>query len=72
MVLLVGYDDQSGLHYNFSDAGIRGDEPIRAELEREILEETGARATVGDLILAGEYFHPAHQACYGPNTALTL
>ena len=71
-VLLIAYDDESGLHYNFPGGGIAGHEPIKAGLAREIFEETCARSVIGDLILAGEYFPPAQRGRYGSTPALTL
>jgi 8-oxo-dGTP diphosphatase len=71
-VLLVGYKDETGLHYNFPGGGIWGNETIRDGLQREIFEETCARSRIGDLILVAEYFPQAPKNIYGPTPKLTL
>ncbi len=59
-ILLVEFDDESGLHYNLPGGGIEPGESIPAGLRREIREETCAEARVGRLLIVHEYYPPHH------------
>ena len=71
-ILLVEYVDRTGLHYNFPGGGIQPNESVEAGLRREIFEETGVRATLGRLLLVGNYFPPDHNFRYGSEPGVTL
>ena len=54
-ILLIEYNDASGLHYNLPGGGTDAGESVREGLGREIREETCAAAEVGDLLFVHEY-----------------
>ena len=65
-LLLVEYQDESGLHYNFPGGGVEAGESLHEAACREAWEEAGAEVTVGRLLLTWEYV-PSHYAeRYGP------
>ena len=43
-ILLVEYDDESGLHYNMPGGGVEPDETLEEALKREMQEETCAES----------------------------
>jgi len=71
-ILLVEYVDGTGLHYNFPGGGIQPHESVVDGLRREILEETGVSATIGRLLMVGNYFPPDHNFLYGSEPGVTL
>lgn len=55
-VLLVKYDDWSGIHYNLPGGGIQPSETIVEGVAREVLEECGVPCNVGNHQLTVEYW----------------
>ena|SRR5579864_8339053 len=72
-ILLAEFDDETaGLHYNLPGGGVDPGEPLHAAVRREVREETGAKVTVGRLLLVWEYV-PAHHAYkYGDRHKIAL
>lgn len=66
-LLLVEFDDETGLHYNLPGGGIESGESIKAGLKREVFEETCAEVEVGDLAFVIEY-EPFRNAGWGGET----
>lgn len=65
-ILLVAYDDATGLHYNYPGGGVEPGEGVLEALRREVREETGAIVThVGQLLLVWEYVPARYGAKYG-------
>jgi len=54
-LLLVEFDDDTGLHYNLPGGGIEAGESIKAGLKCEVYEETRADIEVGELAFVIEY-----------------
>ncbi|MCA9912487.1 MAG: NUDIX domain-containing protein, partial [Anaerolineae bacterium] len=55
-LLLVEFDDETGLHYNLPGGGVEEGETLHQALRREVREETHAElAEIGRLLLAWEY-----------------
>lgn len=71
-VLVVGFDDDSGLHFNLPGGGIEPNESIVDGLRREVKEETCANVRVGHLLLVTEYYPEAHDFRYGTTRKLML
>ncbi len=71
-VLVVEFDDESGVHFNFPGGGIEADETIVDGLRREVKEETCADVDVGRLLLVAEYFPEKYAGKYGPVRKLIL
>jgi 8-oxo-dGTP diphosphatase len=57
-LLLVEFDDDSGLHYNLPGGGIELNETLHDVVKREIWEETRAAVTVGKLLAVWESIPP--------------
>lgn len=71
-LLVVGFDDETGPHYNLPGGGVEQGEPLQAAVVREVREETSVDVDVGDLLFAHEY-HPERDASdYGAIHKLTL
>ncbi len=54
-LLLVEFEDDTGLHYNLPGGGLEEGESVEEGLKREIFEETCAHVTVGELAFVVEY-----------------
>lgn len=57
-ILMVKFDDDSGPHYNYPGGGVQAGETLHQALLREIGEETQARVSVAQMLLAYEYVSP--------------
>jgi 8-oxo-dGTP diphosphatase len=64
-VLLVEFDDDSGLHYNLPGGGVEEGETLAEAVRREALEEAGANVDVGRLLLVWEYIPAQENFRYG-------
>ena len=53
-VLLVKFDDENGVHYNFPGGGHDEGETLRQTAAREVKEETDADVEVGRLLVVAE------------------
>lgn len=63
-ILLVEYDDESGLHYNMPGGGVEPDETLEEALKREVIEETCAEVEIGRPLIITEY-EPKRNAFWG-------
>jgi ADP-ribose pyrophosphatase YjhB (NUDIX family) len=54
-ILLVEFNDDSGLHYNFPGGGIQPGETAHEALQREVFEETQAHIEIDRLLITYEY-----------------
>lgn len=64
-LLLVEFDDASGLHYNLPGGGLEPGETLREAAAREVREEVNADVDVGRLLLTWEYAPKRVNAKYG-------
>ena len=71
-VLLVEFDDQSGLHYNLPGGGVEPDESIVEALKREAYEEASVEIEVGPLVLVVEYQPKRNSFWAGSRPGLSL
>ena len=71
-ILLVEFNDETGLHYNLPGGTIEPDESIIEGLKREVKEETNADIQPGDLVFALEYEPVRNQYWAGPVRSLSL
>jgi ADP-ribose pyrophosphatase YjhB (NUDIX family) len=62
-VLLVEFDDETGLHYNLPGGGVDPGESIIEALQREVREEASVNIEVGPLLFAVEY-EPNRNSCW--------
>ena len=63
-ILLVEYNDESGIHYNMPGGGIEPDETLEEILIREVKEETCAEIEVGRPLIITEY-EPKRNSFWG-------
>jgi ADP-ribose pyrophosphatase YjhB (NUDIX family) len=54
-ILLVEFDDETGLHYNLPGGGVEPGESLVEALEREAREEASVDIEVGPLVFVVEY-----------------
>ena len=71
-ILLVEFDDETGLHYNLPGGTIEPNESIVEGLKREVKEETTANVEVGDLIFVLEYEPERNSQWAGSIRSLSL
>ena len=71
-VLLIEFDDESGLHYNLPGGGVEPGETLHEALRREVREEAAAEVEVGRLLLVWEYVPARFSDKYGPRQSVTL
>lgn len=71
-VLLVEFDDESGLHYNLPGGGVEPGESLVEALQRETAEETSAEIEVGPLLFVVEYEPQRNLMWAGPVHALSF
>jgi len=71
-ILLVEFNDETGLHYNLPGGTIESGETIIEGLKREVREETDADIEVGNLIFVLEYEPQRNSFWAGRIPALSL
>ena len=71
-ILLVEFDDETGLHYNLPGGTIEPGESMIEGLKREVKEETTANIEVGDLVFVLEYEPERNSNWAGPVRSLSL
>lgn len=71
-LLLIEYDDENGLHYNFPGGGQEVDESLSETLIRELMEEANAEIEVGPLLCVYEYAPHLCNERYGPNPNMSF
>jgi 8-oxo-dGTP diphosphatase len=72
-ILLVEFDDETGLHYNFPGGGVEFGESIYEALHREVLEETNAEVdTIGHMLMIWEYIGTKQAYKYGEGHKVAL
>src|SRR5262245_8479266 len=54
-ILLIEFDDETGLHYNLPGGGVESGESVIEALKREVYEEAVAEIEVGPLVLVIDY-----------------
>jgi 8-oxo-dGTP diphosphatase len=71
-ILLVEFDDETGLHYNLPGGTIEPGESIVEGLKREAKEETTVNIEVGDLVFVLEYESERNSSWAGSICSLSL
>lgn len=71
-ILLVEFNNKTGLHYNLPGGGVDPGESIVEGLRREVKEETCADVVVGDVAFVLEYEPKRNQFWAGDTHSLTL
>jgi 8-oxo-dGTP diphosphatase len=71
-LLLVEFNDASGLRYNLPGGGVEAGESIREGLQREVREETCTEVTVGELAFVCEYEPQRNEDWAGTTHKLSL
>lgn len=65
-ILLVEFDDETGLHYNLPGGGVETGESIYEALRREVMEETSATIeAIQRLLMVREYLVTKQHYKYG-------
>lgn len=64
-VLLVEFDDTTGIHYNLPGGNLDKGETLAAGVRREVREEAGVDVEVGRLLLVWEYIPVPGEYRYG-------
>lgn len=65
-VLLIEFDNEDGLHYNFPGGGIEPDETVEEGLKREVQEEACAQIELGMPLVIREYEPKRNAEEFGP------
>lgn len=71
-ILLVKFDDEHGLHYNYPGGGHQLGETLRQTAAREVKEETDTEVEVGRLLVTGESAPFEVEYVYGSTHYLKL
>ncbi|GAB4577549.1 MAG: NUDIX domain-containing protein [Anaerolineales bacterium] len=71
-ILVVEFDDETGLHYNLPGGGVDPGESLFEALHREVREETAAHIEIGRLLLTYEYHPPALNYFYGEQAGISF
>ena len=71
-MLLVEFDDETGLHYNLPGGTVETGEFLEDALVREVKEETSAQVFVEQLLLTHDYLPDISPNDYGDRRILTL
>lgn len=71
-LLLVEFDDETGLHYNLPGGGVEPGETLAEAVHREVHEETCAVITLGRLLLVRDYEPNRLGAVYGRRHKLNM
>ena len=69
-ILLIEYDDETGLHYNFPGGGQEAGESLQQALARELMEEASVEVTIGPLTFVYEYAPHLCSARYGESASI--
>lgn len=72
-ILLVEFDDETGLHYNLPGGGVEFGESVYEALRREVLEECHAEVDwIGAMLTAWEYIGAKENYKYGNGHKVAL
>lgn len=72
-LLLVEFDDETGVHYNLPGGGVEDGETLHQALRREVREETHAELSeIGRLLLIWEYVPQQQAEQYGTQQKVAL
>jgi 8-oxo-dGTP pyrophosphatase MutT (NUDIX family) len=71
-VLLIEFDDETGLHYNLPAGGVEPGESITQAVKREAREEASVEIEVGSLAFVYEYQPHMNGFKYGPVHTLDM
>jgi 8-oxo-dGTP pyrophosphatase MutT (NUDIX family) len=72
-LLLVEFDDETGLHYNLPGGGVEFGESLHDALQREVREETSAEiASIERLLMIWEYIGSKQGYRYGDSHKVAL
>lgn len=71
-ILVVEFDDETGLHYNLPGGGVEPGESLYQALHREAREEAHAEIEIGRLLLTYEYHPPSLDYFYGEQAGLSF
>lgn len=71
-ILLVEFNDEKGLHYNFPAGGTEPDESVIEAVQREVKEEAGVDVKVGPLAFVYEYTPHLNDHYFGPVHSLSM
>jgi 8-oxo-dGTP pyrophosphatase MutT (NUDIX family) len=71
-VLLIKFNDESGVHYNLPGGGVELGESVTDALKRECMEEANANVNVKDLILCWQYVPELENFKFGSRQKLGL
>jgi 8-oxo-dGTP pyrophosphatase MutT (NUDIX family) len=71
-VLLIEFDDETGLHYNLPGGGLEPGESLVEALQREVREEASVEVIPGPLLWVLEYEPGRNRNWAGPQHVLSL
>lgn len=71
-LLLIEYNDEHGLHYNFPGGGQEMDESLTETLAREVMEEASVEIEIGPLMFVYEYAPHLCGARYGAKPTISF
>lgn len=71
-ILVIEYDDESGLHYNLPGGGVEDGELLTEALQREVREEAGVEIEPGPLLITWEYEPARENFRYGTQQKIGL
>ncbi|MDP5273719.1 NUDIX domain-containing protein [Chengkuizengella axinellae] len=71
-ILLVEFNDENGVHYNFPAGGVEPGETVIEAVQREAKEEASIDVEVGPLALAYEYAPHLNDNIYGETHSIHM